>query len=445
MLPNMNPRELVDHIRSGPAELVLNKPLPRFRRRTRSNPCDFNEFLQALQSSGTIRDVSCFSHRTLGISKDEWVLLLETLGSIKGMQILTVYCKSSARDFYPFQAFANTVKNARSLRKLVFVLDGTTFPRDPSGLAALASALQNNTGLQEFFLMESCDLVGTSQSTAFDSMLQALSDCPQLKHVFISTKFASANAIRNLLQLPKDTALVLPLTPDRWLTVANEIRQGRCHIKDLQLWMLRRTSTRSEATEAVKAVASAIREDNSLEKLSLQMENGYTDEAGVALAEALTVNKTLRQIHLDDALCTDATHTKASLGAQAYEALSAMLRVNTSLVLKLPKFKSDGADERLLAARRQMRIEQKLNQVGRGSLLLSSRQTIREDWVWALHDLSEFNVNESPAYQLSCLYSLLRLDPVVVQGSTPHLRSDPSLVQSSMPHLPPLRHRAYSM
>jgi hypothetical protein len=45
----MNPRELVDRIRSGPAELLLEEPL-RFRRRTRSNSCDFNEFLQALQS-----------------------------------------------------------------------------------------------------------------------------------------------------------------------------------------------------------------------------------------------------------------------------------------------------------------------------------------------------------------------------------------------------------
>jgi hypothetical protein len=54
----MNPRELVDHIRSGPANVVLNKPL-RFRRRTRSNPCDLNEFLQALQSSETIRAVNC--------------------------------------------------------------------------------------------------------------------------------------------------------------------------------------------------------------------------------------------------------------------------------------------------------------------------------------------------------------------------------------------------
>jgi hypothetical protein len=62
----MNPRELVDHIRSSPAKLVLEEPL-RFRRRKRSNPCDFNEFLQALQSGETIRSVKCGSRLRLDI------------------------------------------------------------------------------------------------------------------------------------------------------------------------------------------------------------------------------------------------------------------------------------------------------------------------------------------------------------------------------------------
>jgi hypothetical protein len=127
----------------------------------------------------------------------------------------------------------------------------------------------------------------------------------------------------------------------------------------------------------------------------------------------LTVNKSLRELHLGDVLLgRDHVDTKASLDAKAYEAISAMLRVNTSLVLK-------------------MRIEQRLNQVGRGNLLLSSCQTTREECVWALHDLNTFNVNESPAYQVSCLYSLLR--------------SDPSVVQSSVLHVRPLRRRAYSI
>jgi hypothetical protein len=107
----MNPRELADHIRSGPEELVFDEPL-RFRRRTRSNPCDFNEFLQALRSSETIRTVACGDHRVLGISEHEWVLLMKTLGSIKGIDEITLRCIDGSHDFHPFQAVADAVNNA---------------------------------------------------------------------------------------------------------------------------------------------------------------------------------------------------------------------------------------------------------------------------------------------------------------------------------------------
>jgi hypothetical protein len=83
----MNSRELVDRIRNGPAELVLAMPL-RFRRRTRSNPCDFNEFQQALQSSETIRSVRCEAQDLLSISEDQWVLLVEAPGRVNNTQHL---------------------------------------------------------------------------------------------------------------------------------------------------------------------------------------------------------------------------------------------------------------------------------------------------------------------------------------------------------------------
>jgi hypothetical protein len=106
----MNPRELVDHIRSGPAELAIDESLfPRFRRRTRSNPYDFYEFLQALQTSETIRTVRCKSYTALDISEDEWVLLVKTLGSVRYIQNLKLrlYCIPGSRDFHPFQAVAD--------------------------------------------------------------------------------------------------------------------------------------------------------------------------------------------------------------------------------------------------------------------------------------------------------------------------------------------------
>jgi hypothetical protein len=125
----MDSRELVDQIRSGPAELVLDKPI-HFRRRRcfngRFNPCDFDKFLQALQSSETIRTFYCGSHRELGISEDEWVLLVKALGRIRDIQTLCLCCRAGSRDLCPFQAFADALKNARSLHKLKIHLYGAT-------------------------------------------------------------------------------------------------------------------------------------------------------------------------------------------------------------------------------------------------------------------------------------------------------------------------------
>jgi hypothetical protein len=409
----MNPRELVDHIRSGPADLVLKEPL-RFRRRTRSNPCDFNEFLQALQSSETIRTVTCKSQLQLGITEDEWVLLVKTLGSIKDIQNLSLNCKPGSRDFHLFQAVADAVKKAHLLRKLVITL-GATFPRDPSGLAALANALREHTVLQEFGWF---DLrLEATPITPLDPVLRALPACPHLREVTIMTRCASSDGMKNLLQLRPATELSLVLEMDMWLAVADEIRRGRCNVQTLILSMPQ--VTRSEVTQAVQALASAIELDCNLEYLYLQVGNGCTDEAGVALAKALTVNKTLRMISLSGTV----------YGAESYEAFAAMLRVNTSLVLVLPPLDDTGdADERLCQSRDQMRIEQRLNRVGRGRLLASS-QTTKEEWVDALHKFSSNDVHDesdpyrlsgkfdSDAFRLGCLFSLFRLNPEIVSMS----------------------------
>jgi hypothetical protein len=416
----MNTRELVDHIQSGPAELVLFQPL-RFRRRTRSNPCDFNDFLRALQSSETIRTVKCESHAELGIKEDEWILLVKTLGSIKGIQNLKFNCVSGSHNFHPFQAFADAVNDAKLLRKLIFVLDPKIFSRDPLGLSALANALREHSVLKIFSWSEfgsqqrEAGPFGSQQQEAASDVtanpvLQALPDCPNLRSVTVATKHASPITVRSLLQLPMVKVLLLILETEQWFAVADEIRQGRCHVKNLALGMVQSSS--AEATEAVKALASAIRLDRNLEHLTLRMENGFTDEAGVALAEALTVNKTLRIIKVGDTLRPDYhVRNRDKLGAPAYEALSAMLRVNTGIRVGLPKSRTAGSDERLRESRRQMIIEQRLNLVGRGKLLESS-QNIREEWVNALHELNV--ANASPAHIVSCQYSLLRLNPAAV-------------------------------
>jgi hypothetical protein len=58
--------------------------------------------------------------------------------------------------------------------------------------------------------------------------------------------------MKNLLQFQSAT------DSHRWLAVADEIRIGRCFIKNLQLGLLRRSSSTEANTEAIKALASAI-------------------------------------------------------------------------------------------------------------------------------------------------------------------------------------------
>jgi hypothetical protein len=402
----MNARELVDHIRSGPASLLLLDKL-RFRPRRlhRSNPCDFNDLLKALRCSETIRDVYGVSRLTMGISGEQWVRLVKTIGSIKGLEYLTLYCEPGSHDFDPFHAVADAVKNAHSLVRLIVSVNwrSPSFPRDPSGMFALAKALREHTNLQEFTWVDSFfPYQLEAMNSAVDPVLRALPACPHLRKVTILTECGSADGMKSLLQLQSTTEVRVRLKAEHWLPVVDEIRSGRCHVASLTL-IVALEATRPEATEAVKALASAIRLDQTLEHLTLEMEDVYTDDAGVALAEALTVNKHLRMINLSE----------ATLGVEAYEAFSAMLRVNTSLVLKLPSFETAGADEKLHASRKQMVIEQRLNKAGRGRLMVSN-QTTREDYVYALHRLNTCNVDDSHAFRVSCLYSLLRLNPSVL-------------------------------
>jgi hypothetical protein len=406
----MNPRELVDHVRSGPAELLLVKPL-RFRPQTRW--FDFNEVLRSLQSSETIRIAECGPHTDLEITEDEWVILVKTIGRIKHIEDMRLYCTPGSQNFYPFQVVADAINNARSLHKLGVGLDLEkleSFPRDPTGQAALTSALGEHATLQTFKWIDFCSRV---EAVQIDPVLRALTASPNLPKVRIVSRCTNADAMKNLpVQLQSATDLHLILEKENWLAVADEIRRGRCNVQRLNLCLL--PVTTSEATEAVKAVASAIRLDQTLEHLKLQMgENGFTDEAGVALAEALTVNKTLRKITLTANAFLPQAHTQATLGVQSYEAFTTMLRTNTTLNLELPPFETAGADERLRESRDQLHIEDRLNKAGRGKLLASS-QTTKEEWVDALHELNSDNVDFPPALQVSCLYSLLRLSPAVV-------------------------------
>ena len=81
-----------------------------------------------------------------------------------------------------------------------------------------------------------------------------------------------------------------------------------------------------------------------------------------------------------------------ALSVPVYDAFSAMLRVTTSLVLKLHPFDDADSDQRLVDSRNQMLIEQSLDAVGRRRLLSSKQATI-EERVDALDELNSYSID----------------------------------------------------
>lgn len=423
----MNFSEIFDYVRSGPAELKLFSELP-FGRRNHFvldegvDVDEFSSFLQALKSSETIRAAICIGFNSLGITQDQWIRLVNTLGSINDIQQLQLVCQQGTRDSFPLSAVASAVNNAQSLRRLKIVVPQDLQELDRSALLVLANTLRQHAALETFVWTEHFSR-RESQDKTLDPVLRALPECPHLREVVIMTNCASKDAIRNILRSSTITNLHLIQNPEHWLVVADEIRHGRCQIKNFMLSTV--ASSSSEATAATLAMANAIKlqRHGSLESLTLQVGNGFSDKAAVALADALTVNQTLRYVNLTDKVRPYFEHIGPTdyLCAQAYEAFSKMLQVNTSVNLYVPAPNCRAVSacckvETKLAREnyRQLCIEQRLNTVGRGRLLASS-PTTREAWVNALHDLNTRDNDEHPSFHLGSLYTLLQLNPAICE------------------------------
>jgi hypothetical protein len=111
----MKPYELFDLIRlNNPNELELKHTL-RFRRRSRSNPCSFDDLIQALRSNESIRTVRCQGNVSLGITQEEWFLFVQTLGTIPALRQLS-FLGQDVPNVPPVQAVADAVGSARLLR-----------------------------------------------------------------------------------------------------------------------------------------------------------------------------------------------------------------------------------------------------------------------------------------------------------------------------------------
>lgn len=437
----MQPQTLLDTIRGTPIELKLFETI-RFRRRTRSNPCDFNMILQALKVNKSITVLICSRHFMSGITSDEWFRFLQNLGSIQNLTELYFVCNSRV----PVMAILHAVSTSRSLRKLLFGHDniltgnaaelrelaagtGSTSTGSPSASASCestgspsasetGSCYFRHSALEELIWLgganddQDDDQSNQEPLVTFDALLRALIPCPRLRTAKIGTERIPEDSLRQLLASPAFQSLHMLATMDEWMVVANCLQQHTASLKEL---VLSSHFTKSDTNTAIQELAEAIQQDQHLLRLRLEMCNGYTDKAGVALAKAIQINTTLRHVDLDEnGGCGEASgDTRNSMGVKAYKALTAMAVTRSDLKLGVPAVDrgASNADKEQFA---KMRIELRLNAVGRRELLVTS-PTTREAWVNGLLQLNADSCQENHDIKVDCLFTFLLLNPTVCQ------------------------------
>jgi hypothetical protein len=418
----MKPYELFDLIRlTNPNELELKHTL-RFRRRSRSNPCSFDDLIQALRSNESIRTVRCQGNVSLGITQEEWFLFVQTLGTIPALRQLS-FLGQDVPNVPPVQAVADAVGSARLLRAFQ-IGEGVILFGSKTGFEALCHNIGSCCSD-----LEQVEWQGKFRSTweirehrdtnnCLDPLFRALALCPRLRSVQIWTdavNYVTPGAVRELLVRAPAVLTYLDLkATDCWEVVAEIIGQESCMIQTLKLSTLR---CPGGGSAGAVSLARAVGLNRHIQSLTLRVGTGFTDVLGVALAQALQVNTTLRELILVDQW-DYGFRTTDHMNIAAYQALRNMLRVNTSVVLKVPaldcRWSPDLADI-VRPYYDRMLIEMRLNAAGRGGLMLVGSQASRAAWVNTLHELNAQEKNDDDDLQVDCLFTLLKLNPSICQ------------------------------
>jgi hypothetical protein len=411
----MKPYELFDLIRlNNPNELELKHTL-RFRRRSRSNPCSFDDLIQALQSNESIRTVRCQGNISLGITQEEWFLFVQTLGKIPALRQLS-FLGQDVPNVPPVQAVADAVGSARLLRTFQ-IGEGVILFGSKTGFESLC----HNIG-SCCLELEQLEWQGKFRSTweirenrdtnnCLDPLFHALALCPRLKRVQICTdavNYVTPQAVRELL-VRAPALQYLDLKTTEWAAVAEIIGQESCHIQTLKL-----STLRCPGAGAI-SLARAVEQNRHLLSLTLRVRTGFPDAVGVALAQALQVNTSLKELVLVDQW-DFGFRTTDHLNISAHEAFRKMLRMNTSVVLKVPPRCSPDSIDMVRPYYDRMLIEMRLNAAGRGKLMLPGSQASKAKWVNTLHELIVQDDGKSDDdLQVDCLYTLLKLNPSICQ------------------------------
>lgn len=398
--------DLVKKVQDNPQTLVLHD-IVRFRRRTRENPVDFYDFVQALTASRSIQHVIMHGNLSFGFPESEWMETLQAIGRMQCLQKLSFM--GDVPIALPLSIMTAVLHNARTLRSLSF-FDGVILVGEASAVPVFADALEKSQ-LESFTLdgmLRLRDVLQVNDSR-LEPIALGLSRCPTIKFARIVHHINSHltyTAVRTLTSSRSLRELQLDHGAYDWSKIAAALKGNGCTVTKLSL--MARTTTE----EGCRAISEALKVNVTLKRLSLSSRFGFTSPMCVALADGLRVNRTLECLEI----CTSSRFTlvrgdQSGFDATTYKAFSDILQQNHGVQVVIKDDRHDRLGEAVSEARTEFMIQSHLNELGRGALLKDTARL--RPWIDAIVQAgSRFDTS----LELDLVFTLFRSNPLLCQG-----------------------------
>lgn len=372
--------------------------LQRHLQITLDDTFDISAYKRRVEISTNVRDVAvkvvdASASSSFVITNGSVRTLFQGLRDLKKLKSLSFESKDEKKPgTVLIQTLTAAVTHAHNLKDL-YIGNVTLEGFSDKQIAAFTNCLRRRQSLEEFVLV-GCKFAAAARTPYLDPLVRRLVDLPQLRVVHLqataidSLGTLSSAAVSALFQCKTLKELKLyqfDLTDDQFMTATRAMETGK-RLEELSLGSCNFTIVTSSA------LAKMLRRNSALKVLELTPKKSIEEKLLIQIAEALEENTSLSHFAIDGDFGPITEPTK--------DAFERMLEENYAL-----------ESFRLYTHRQpmpQFQMYLRLNRVGRKHLLDPKGSPLRNDWLDALHHVSD---------SLDCIFYCLSVNPFLCHAT----------------------------
>lgn len=410
---NISPAVLQERVRAcdgvGSEGVLRLDAIVRFRRRTRSNPVSFQDFLQSLRDTKGIRTVFCYPSMFLGIRQDEWHQIVCTFGQLENLSSLNFTFGYGGFIAISASALAETLERTSSIKKLVLseavVMVGPVEALQRLARAIAVSALTKFKCECLFRLSErnpNPRQVIAEQGVALCTTLECLSLRDHMRQL---SEEQTASMVLRLTSLK-----LLSLYTCHWRGV------GRAMVRNTTIRELKMTDHDVDP-ESFASFLTSLQRNQSLRGLTLALRQGFRGgTTKQALLDFIEHHESLERLSLIDTIdgmkpspaeCFSPSDVSALVNSVAANGL---VQVDIS---GLGSHVHDDDCERHWRCREQVKVENILNRVGRRRLrrCLGDREQYQTALLSLAAGYDQMHGDDTELQRTQCFFDFFRMNP----------------------------------